>query len=104
MLREFGICEQLISDKGPEWAVCAFLQHYAHLRVGRPAYTGGAAAASPSAYVLERVRYAHKYTQSIFNVRVERFNFEVNVRVLIYVRRQPPVPKGTTTRGVYPWG
>ena len=66
----YGFPDQLITDKGKEWVLIAFVCHLMHARyrphVHRPMH--------------------HAVEQSKFNTRVEKFNFEINVRCFIPLR------------------
>ena len=82
---KYGVCEQLITDKGNEWLLCAFAQHYTHLLAGRPYHT---ASVDP----VDAPRLGHRFTYSDYNTRAERFNFEPNIRVQQYVRPPAALP------------
>lgn len=68
MVEEYGLPDQLISDKGGEWFVAAFVS----ICLARSAGLH---------------RRGHRFVQSKRNTRVERFNYEINMRVLVRFRR-----------------
>ena len=104
-MQEYGVPDQLNTDKGREWDLCAFATQLLSLRCG--AAQRRLAAMSPA-----RRRSAHRYVFSKRNVpsvptapcsplvslrsplaphlpwqtRVERFNREINMKCLIYVK------------------
>lgn len=63
-----GFPDQLITDHGTEWLVVAFICHFMRYTFGMNG------------------RAAHSAVPSTRNIRVEKFNFEINVRVLIPIR------------------
>ena len=115
MAFRYGIPDQLITDKGREWALVVFLCYaIERLHNPRPAAGGGPRARRAHrawCRAWRRRRRPHRYVKSKRNVRrcpartgafkfgsvagqffgarqvvVERFNYEINVRVLIPVR------------------
>tara|TARA_B100000768_G_C11136255_1_gene314046 strand:- start:157 stop:726 length:570 start_codon:yes stop_codon:yes gene_type:complete len=71
VLLHFGFPDQLVTDQGGEWAICIFACFYVWLQDGR---------AIPNA------REPHKIVTSTRNTRVEKFNFETNMRCLSVIR------------------
>ena len=112
MAIRYGLPDQLITDKGREWALAVFVC-YAMERLHNPRPAAGGGPRARRAYrawcrAWRQRRRPHRYVKSKRNVRrlpahtvfhivyhassgvtqvvVERFNYEINIRVLIPVR------------------
>jgi hypothetical protein len=95
----YGVPDQLISDKGNEWRVAAFTCLFVAVMAGRhgPGYRRAhrfvqskrnvsATTLTPSA-LPPLSPLSHRYNSSPFQTVVERFNYEINMRVLVPIRR-----------------
>ena len=63
-----GIPDQLITDKGTEWSLIVFVSHLI------------------AALFSQATRAAHRFVTSTRNIRVEKFNYEINMRILLPIR------------------
>jgi hypothetical protein len=113
-VERYGFPDQLITDKGREWAVVAFVCYLVERYHNRPPPAGGGRRARRARRAWRRRRRPHRYVKSKRNVCcwqpalpcaahpaaahdwgphatnaqvvVERFNDEINIRVLIPMR------------------
>ena len=96
----WGLPDQLVTDKGTEWDVIVFQTWLAFNRAGRVAGAAGQPL-GPGEH-----RRPHAYQFSTYNTRIERFWFEVNVRVLIPFRflinhlERPSIPHFDLVRSI----